>query len=929
MTQIVVGRQPELARIDAFLAGVSDGARVLVIEGEPGMGKTTLWLSALESAASRSYRVLSARPTDAEATLGYAGIGDLLESAGEEALAPLPAPQRRALRVALLREEPEGRAPDPRTVAVAFLNALRGLARAGPIVIAVDDIQWLDSPSALSLGFAIRRLRDERIRVLLARRIEGNSRLPLELDRPLAGEPLERIAVGPLGLGALQQLLRARLQVTTPRPTLRRIHVASGGNPLFALELGRALEHDPARLEAGMDLRLPDELMSLLDEQLAGLPDETHDALAVAAALAYPTVELVAQMVDGPVDRWLQPALLVHLIEVDDGRIRYAHPLWAVAARSRTQPWRRREIHARLAPIVTDPEERARHLALAADGPDETVGSALEEAARLARARGAPDAARELAALAVRLTPPDRLDDIRRRGLAEAEYTVDAGDPLRARALVENALATYPPGSARAEALTMLGITHNRVDWRAGVDLFRQALAEPRVDDRVRMRCEGSLTGALDLLGEVAEAMTHGRAELELAERCGDQVHVATALRGLARNQQRLTGRMPVELIERSMTLEPIVRSARRVAEWPSVCLAEMLSWTDDIAAGVAKWEWLRQQALERGEEQTLSWFMPYMIMYECVAGDSQLALDRAEEGYELVLEAGQAASQAEILAQRAFVQAHLGDIPAARRDAEEALRLGVPVRALLAERTVAWALGLLELSLGNPARAHDHLGPLVEGRRAAGIGEPGDLRFVPDEIEALIGIGRLAEAEALVDWYEGLARVSGRVHALAACDRCRGLLHAAHGELDVAITSLETSRTRYTTISDPFGLGRTLLALGSIERRALKRRAARESLQASLEVFDGLRAKLWSETTRIELARIGGRRAAGDELTPSERQVAALVAEGRTNREVAATLVLTERTIEGHLSSIYAKLQVRSRVELAHRLTSEPEPPA
>ena len=169
MTQVVVGREPELARIDAFLARVPGGARALLIEGEPGMGKTTLWLAGVEEAAGRSYRVLSASPTDAEATFAYAGLGDLLEAADADALAPLPAPQQRALRVALLREEPEGRGPDPGTVAVAFLNALRGLARNGPVLVAVDDVQWLDGPSALALGFAMRRLRDEPIGVLLAR----------------------------------------------------------------------------------------------------------------------------------------------------------------------------------------------------------------------------------------------------------------------------------------------------------------------------------------------------------------------------------------------------------------------------------------------------------------------------------------------------------------------------------------------------------------------------------------------------------------------------------------------------------------------------------------------------------------------------------------------------------------------------------------
>ena len=387
------------------------------------MGKTTLWLAGLEEAADRSWRILSSRPSDAEATFAYAGIGDLLERVDEDAVAPLSTPQQRALRVALLREEPDGRAPDPRTVAVALLNVLRVLARDGPVLVAVDDIQWLDSPSAIALGFAIRRLRDEPIGVLLARRIDEPTGLPLGLDRPLPGAPPQRITVGPLGLRALGEILHARLDVGFPRATLLRIHAVSGGNPLFGLELGRALRDRPAKLEAGTELPVPDELMSLLDAQLASLPTATQDALAIAAALAHPTIELLGQLIDDPLARWFEPALRAHLVDVDDGRIRFTHPLRAVAARSHTSTARRREIHARLATIVADPEERARHLALAADGPDDAAAVTLEEAARRAIARGAPDAACELAALAGRLTPPERLDDIRRRGLAEAEYS--------------------------------------------------------------------------------------------------------------------------------------------------------------------------------------------------------------------------------------------------------------------------------------------------------------------------------------------------------------------------------------------------------------------------------------------------------------------------------------------------------------------------
>ena len=202
-------------------------------------------------------------------------------------------------------------------------------------------------------------------------------------------------------------------------------------------------------------------------------------------------------------------------------------------------------------------------------------------------------------------------------------------------------------------------------------------------------------------------------------------------------------------------------------------------------------------------------------------------------------------------------------------------------------------------------------------------------MRFVTDEVEALVGIGRLDDAEALLGWYEGLAEASGRIGALAACARGRGLLHVARGDVDAAVGAIARSVELYRGVTEPFGLARSLLVLGTIERRRLHKRVARETLGAALAQFDALGARLWARAARAELGRIGGRVASPDALTPTEKRVAALVAEGRTNREVGTILVVSERTVEGHLSRIYAKIGVRSRAELAHRLTGDVIPEA
>ena len=611
----------------------------------------------------------------------------------------------------------------------------------------------------------------------------------------------------------------------------------------------------------------------------------------------------------------MRPAVDAHLVVIEGDRIRFAHPLHAVAVRSSLTPAAQREIHARLAKIVPDPEQRARHLALATTRPDEPTAAALEEAARRSRARGAPAAAAELAAMSRRLTPPDRTEDVVRRGLEEGWGLMMAGDYEQVRDLAEGMLAGPMTADQRWLGRTLLAIVYSwAIDLHKGVALYRQAIEDAGGDDARRLSMEGGMTGALDLLGEdYREALAHGYAELELAERFGEEPRAVTALRGIARNEQRLTGRMPVDMIERALEREWVVRDVREVAGWPTFCLADMLSWTDDLEGGLAKWDWLLAEAAARGETHSLIDILSRTVICECALGRFDRAMAHAEEGCLLTSDSGAPVFGAFLIAERALVHAYLGDVEASRRDAAVAIGLAATGNPQ-ADRIAAWALGFLELSLDDPAAAHEHLGPLVASRRAAGVAEPGDMRFATDDVEALIGIGNLDEAEALLGWYEGLADASGRIGARAACARCRGLLHVARGDVDEAVDALAASVELYRGVTEPLGVARSLLVLGTIERRRLHKRVAREMLGAALSAFEALGARLWVRAARAELARIGGRVASPDALTPTEERVATLVAEGRTNREVGAILVVSERTVEGHLSRIYAKVGVRSR---------------
>jgi DNA-binding CsgD family transcriptional regulator len=308
------------------------------------------------------------------------------------------------------------------------------------------------------------------------------------------------------------------------------------------------------------------------------------------------------------------------------------------------------------------------------------------------------------------------------------------------------------------------------------------------------------------------------------------------------------------------------------------------------------------------------------LALADYLTGRWDEAAQVAEEASELALQTGQRPMHAYSLATRALVRASLGLEAEARADARRALEFAAERGMAAARIHSVWALGVLELSLDRPAEAAQLLAPERERLLAAGVGEPGTIRFVPDEIEALTALGRTDEARAPLDWLEERGSALARPSALAAAARCRGLLAAASGDSDAAFAAFERALAEHVRVGNPFEHARTLLAFGATQRRAKKKATARKTTGEALALFEQLGAALWAGKARAELASIGGRAPSNDELTPAEERVAALVAEGRTNREVAAVLYVTEHTVERHLSRIYRKLCVRSRAELAHR---------
>ena len=916
MTAAIVGREDELAALAQFLSR-DDWPRALLLEGEAGAGKTTLWEHAVDS-AREPLHVLVARPLETEAKLAYSGVGDLLGGV-HESFAELPAPQARALRAALLLETPGPGGVDQRGVTLGFLAVVRSLAAVRPVLIAVDDVQWLDGASSRVLVSAARRLTDQPVAFLLALRETERSRLPFSPERDLP--TFTRLAVSGLTLRELHRLLQDRLGLVLPRPTLRTVHETAQGNPFFALELARALDDAPV---AGAAVRVPDSLHELVVARVASVPEAARAALLAAAALADPTLELIDAVTGGDAASALGPAVDAELVAAEGGRVRFMHPLLAAAAYSTAGPGERRAVHAALA-LHVRPEERARHLALAAVGPDAAVAAALDEAATLARARGAPNEAAELLEEARLLTPPDSSADALRRAVDAASHHFEAGDARRARALLDEAILRLPAGIERARALIALArVRSYDDDIRAAVELLETAVAEGVAAPLVQGRAHEILSGIFFRLRErLAESVAHAKAALGIARTHHDSELAASALGSLVLAEAALgSADAPATLA----AAEAMGSSGRgtRVMGGAEFQVAVVQMWWERLDEAKESFERMLAVAEAMGDESSVPYVHVLLAQTECLRGRFADAAAHADEGALRAEQVGQETLVAYALALRALAEAHRGDEDAARSAAAQALALAGSTSGRPAEHFATAALGLLELSLGRNAEAADVLTSLVAFARREELCEPGITRFVPDLVEALIGCERLDEAEDHLGWFEANAERLERASGQSAAARCRGLLAAGRGDLAGSLVALEQALAHLTHVPSPFDRARTLLALGVARRRANDRRQARATLEDARALFHSLGAAVWEQRAAEELARIGGRAPASGQLTPVEQRVVELVAAGHTNREVAAALFLSTRTVEGHLSHVYGKLGVRSRVELARKLVDE-----
>ena len=907
--------RPEEARaIPEFLTAVSTKPAALVVEGEPGIGKTTVWFEAIDQALERGFHVLSACPAESESADGYASLADLLAGVDATAIDDLPAPQRVALDRFQSRAEPDDQGVDERSIAAAFLAVVESLADTNPVLIAIDDLQWVDPSSAQAIAFAARRL-PARAGVLgTARAYLSSGGAPPWLQMP-EPDAVRRIRLQPLSPGRLQAVLLEALGRPFPRPTMAKIHEISGGNPFYALELARAM--DPQAPSS--DIPMPRNLTELVRARLNGLTAEAHQLLLTAACLAVPTMELVARAARTDardVIERLADAEENGIVEISHNRLRFAHPVVARGVYSSATAAQRRETHRRLAEVVHGPELIARHRALATTRADRATLQSLDEAADLARTRGAPTAAAELLEIAIKLG-----GDSPERRIRLADYHFAAGNAGRAQALLEEAVDQPIPRTPRARALGLLGVIAALDGAFADAEaLLQEALSEAPVDPGRRVQILIALSFAQNNIGRVNASLATIEDAVAEATSLGRQHLLGSALgtRALLRFMSGAGVDKPG--MQHALELEDHEANTPLVVR-PSLLNALTLAYSGELDLAHNEMLGVRRRCSDRGEDGELVVIGFNNVMIEVWRGNFAEAALLVEDVWERGLALDGAFPRFMAHTCRAVLATYAGRLDEARRQVEDALgtaRGGDHFAMAWPETT----LGFLEVSLGNYDAALTTLRPLLSKFDALPRGmEIISASCVPDAIEAMIELRRLEEAEPFVDMLEREGRRLDRPWQLAVGARCRGMLLAAHGDINAANVATQRALAEHRRLPMPFERARTQLLLGQIQHRQ-RQKTASTTLEQALRTFEELNTPLWANRARALLEHTRVRPSRGAVLSQTERRVAELAAAGMTNRSVAAVLSISPKTVEANLSRVYHKLDIRSRVELGRHIS-------
>jgi DNA-binding NarL/FixJ family response regulator len=909
---VIVGRDAEQAQLSEVLDVRAELVAALVT-GPAGIGKTALWEWTLERAVGQGYLVLVSRAGVAEVQLPWVGLTDLLRPVGSSALAGLPLPQRQALQVAMLQSD-LGEPVDERAVGTALWSVLQAQSHSGPVLIAVDDLPYLDAASAGALRFALRRMGSaDRVRLVATARGDGSSWAPL--DGLPAGQ-VRAVRVGPVTVGALFELLADRLAVRLARPVLLRVHETSGGNPLYALELARALDRLEIVPRPGVPLPVPSSLDELVAARVRSLPPEVlRIAAATAAAWRF-------------TDAGLEPGALEHavragLVIVDEPLVlgsprivRAAHPLVSAAAYAALTAQDRRTLHQRLLAGTDDPLERARHAALAATNPDPRIARALDAGVVAALAAGAPDIAVELSRLALQHTESEA-ERARRLDLL-ADALVRAGDSPGAVQAQRQAIALTPAAASEAPArarrrIRLAEMATEVIGWGAAADELQIAVAEAAADPVVRSEALLTLAAVSD---DIDLADVSAAEAVALLEAVGqpDPAVMSGALSQAAGARFRAGRGLDHAMFRRAIDLER-GHPSRRLSDRADASYAALLKYADDLDQAETRLLALLAEARASADLSSIAYSLAHLPHIALWRGQLARARQFATEHVEV-------AEHGSLAAQAGQGRHNLGLVLAYEGRLDEAIALlDSPRDAALAtnwdRHRVHGALGFAALSGGDPATAVGHLDRWHAVLTAMHLREPGYSRWHLDYLAALVATGRLADALTFLDHLDGQVASSGRCSAEAVAMTGRALVAAASGRVADALAAIEPALTWYDTSPMRFDRARTLLIAGQIHRRAKAKRVAQEMLAEAHREFSAFGAMAWATQAAAELARVNLRPAAAGALTETERRVAELAAAGLTNREVAQQLFLAVKTVEANLARVYRKLGITSRAEL------------
>ncbi|KAA0111148.1 AAA family ATPase [Mycolicibacterium sp. P1-5] len=907
----IVARSDELQRIEAVLHQVRHGPKAVILDGQAGIGKTTVWRAAVQWASAAGFVVLTATGAVAEVALAWAGLADLLTGVDEAVLAGLPELHQRALGAVSTGEAGPG--GDERLVATAFRAVIDALCRQRPVLIAVDDAQWLDEATKLVLGFVVRRLTGP-VGVLAAYRSSEPGAPDQSWLTPGDPDALSRMTVGPMNLGALHAVIAARHGVTPPRPTMVHIHTLSGGNPFYALELARGLRDHP-----GADLAvLPPTLARLVGERIGDLDHVTAQAAVTVATAAEPTVELIAKAIGhrpAELVEILQPLESRGVLAFDGHRIRFTHPLIASAIIADAGPAAQRQAHRNLADVVDNPELHARHLALSMPHGDPGTLGALDSAAEIAAARGAYSTAAELVGLAIGLG-----GDTESRRLRGAEFHFRAGALDEAEALIAPVVETLPPGLFRALGFMILGSVRGYRDgmvMAAGV--LQRAVAEAAQYPALRTQALLLLALATGLGGDMAACVAHAHQARTDAEETGIAalrsqalalwVHVSF-MYGLGTDTKALQAALEIEDPE---TTAPATLQ-------PTAVYAVNCAWTGRLEEARTAMGTVARRCAERGNEVDAVWAAEHLTMIDIGLGRYLDAHQTATDALERARQVDAQLPLITALTAMASVAAHQGDLNGTHAAACQAMETATAAGLTYLVGPALMSLAFIQVSAGDYAAALQTLQPLLDNFDATHDTEIVAGAYLPDAVEALTALGRAEEAEPLVAALETNGALRDRPWMLAVGARCRALVVAAHGDLDDACRHVEQAMTYHERLPMPFERARTQLLLGQLLRRRRRSQAAHNALRQAAAVFEEIGSPLWAARAQSELDRLAAR-SEGGALTGAERQVAENAAAGLSNKQIAATLYLSPKTVEMYLSNAYRKLGIRSRSQLGGQL--------